>query len=158
MTIEVGQQAPDFSLPETPGQDPVKLSGFQGDKHVVLLFFPLAFSPVCSQEMCSIRDDRYGDLQAEDTEVLGISVDSPFALQAWAEQENFSFPLLSDFNKEVSKRYDVLYEDLLGLQGVAKRAAFVIDKNGVVQYAEVCPTPKDLPDFDAIQAKVEALS
>lgn len=158
MTIEVGQSAPDFTLPEKPGQDPVTLSGYRGDKNVVLLFFPLAFSPVCSQELCSLRDGRYGELRSQDAEVLGVSVDSPFALQAWAEQENFSFPLLSDFNKEASKRYGVLYEDLLGLQGVSKRAAFVVDKNGVVQYAEICPTPKDLPDFDAIQAKVAALS
>lgn len=157
MTIEVGQPAPDFTLPAKPGSDPVSLASYRGDRNVVVLFFPLAFSPVCSQEMCSIRDGRYEALQSDDVEVLGISVDSPFALQAWADQENFNFPLLSDFNKEASRSYDVLYEDLLGLQGVSKRAAFVIDKDGIVQYAEVCPTPKDLPDFDAIQAKVREI-
>jgi peroxiredoxin len=156
MTIELGQQAPDFTLPHKPGGDPVTLSEVRADKNVVLLFFPLAWSPVCTTEMCTTRD-TYSQVTDLDAEVLGISVDSPFTLQAWAEDQGFQFPLLSDFNKEASKKYGVLYEDLLGLQGVAKRAAFVVDKSGKVRYAEVCPTPKDLPDLQAIREILQDL-
>lgn len=157
MTIQIGQVAPALSLTAKPGEDPVDLASYRGEKNVVLLFFPLAWSPVCTNEMCSTRDsyDRYGELDAE---VLGISVDSPFALQAWAREQDFPFPLLSDFNREIARRYDVLYEDLMGLQGVAKRAAFVVDKQGVVRYAEVCPTPGDQPDYAAIRQTLEGLS
>lgn len=156
MTIEVGQKAPDFSLPHVPGQDPVKLSSYRDEKNVVLLFFPLAWSSVCTQELCGMRDDysRYTDLDAE---ILGVSIDSPFALQAWSKEQGFQFPLLSDFNRDVSRQYDVLYEDLMGLRGVSKRAAFVIDKNGEVRYAEVCPTPGDLPDLEAIRGTLKDL-
>lgn len=157
MTIEVGHKAPEFSLPHIPGQDPVKLSHYQGRKNVVLLFFPLAWSSVCTKELCTLRDDysRYADLDAE---VLGISVDSPFALQAWSKEQGFQFPLLSDFNREVSRKYDVLYDELLGLRGVSKRAAFVIDKKGEVRYAEVCPSAGDLPNLEAIREAVMGLS
>lgn len=150
MTIESGQSAPDFSLPHIPGQEPVRLSTYRGEKNVVLLFFPLAWSSVCTQELCTLRDDydRYADLDAE---VLGVSVDSPFALQAWTKEQGFQFPLLSDFNREVSRLYGVLYDDLLGLHGVSKRAAFVIDKQGVVRHAEVCPTAGDLPNLESIR-------
>lgn len=150
MVIEVGQPAPDFTLPHQPGQEPVRLSGYRGEKNVVLLFFPLAWSSVCTDELCATRDgySRYTELDAE---VLAISVDSPFTLQAWADDQGFQFPLLSDFNKDVAKEYGVLYEDLLGLRGVAKRAAFVVDKQGKVRYTEVCPTPKDLPDLESIR-------
>jgi len=156
MTIAVGQQAPDFTLPHKPGQDPVRLAEYRGAKNVVLLFFPLAWSSVCTNELCTTRDN-YPQLADQEAEVLGISVDSPFALQAWAGEQGFQFPLLSDFNKQVSKEYDVLYEDLLGLQGVSKRAAFVVDKAGTVRYAEVCPSPKDLPDLEAIQNTLQTL-
>lgn len=154
MTIDLGQPAPDFTLPHKPGEAPVQLSDYRGEKNVVLLFFPLAWSPVCTDEMCATRDSytQYAELDAE---VLGISVDSPFALQAWAENQEFQFPLLSDFNKDVSEQYGVLYEDLLGLRGVAKRAAFVVDKEGNIRYAEVCPTPKELPDLVAIRAALK---
>lgn len=156
MTIDVGRQAPDFALPHKPGEAPVRLSDYRGDKNVVLLFFPLAWSPVCTDEMCATRDGytRYVDVDAE---VLGISVDSPFTLQAWADDQGFQFPLLSDFNKRVSEEYGVLYEDLLGLRGVSKRAAFVVDKEGKVRYAEVCATPKDLPDLEAIREVLQGL-
>lgn len=156
MAIELGQTAPDFTLKGTHSDQPVSLSQFRDESNVVLLFFPLAFSPVCTDELCSMREDhsRYEELDAQ---VLGISVDSPFALKAWHEQEDFPFPLLSDFNREVAPRYDALYEDLLGLKGVAKRAAFVIDKKGKVRYAEVCPTPKDLPNFEAIRSALSSL-
>ena len=156
MTIQQGSQAPDFTLKGTGGDEPVTLSEHRGEKNVVLLFFPLAWTSVCTDEMCTVRDG-YADFGALDAEVYGLSVDSPFALGAWAKEQGFGFPLLSDFNKEVAAAYGVLYEDLLGLKGVAKRAAFVIDKDGVVRYAEVCPTPKDLPDFDQIKATLREL-
>lgn len=155
MPIREGDRAPDFSLRSNAGGGPIALSRYRGDKNVVLLFFPLAWTSVCTSEMCSIRDNyaRYGELDAE---VLGISVDSPFALAAWAKEEGFGFPLLSDFNREATRSYDVLQEDLMGLKGVARRAAFVVDKEGVVRYAEVCPTPAELPDFDKIQQALGA--
>jgi peroxiredoxin len=156
MAIEIGQKAPDFTLKGTQGENPVTLSDFQGTSNVVLLFFPLAFTPVCTNELCSMTDD-YSRYQGLGAEVLGVSVDSPFSLAAFAAKENIGVNLLSDFNREASRSFDVLYEDLLGLKGVAKRAAFVIDKSGVVQYAEVCPTPRDLPDFQAIQKALEGL-
>ncbi|MDX1385644.1 MAG: redoxin domain-containing protein [Thermoanaerobaculia bacterium] len=133
------------------------MSSFRGDKNVVLLFFPLAFTSVCTNEMCSIRDSygRYGELNAE---VLGISVDSPFSLKAWAKEEGYEFPLLSDFNKEVAASYGALYDDLLGLKGVAKRAAFVVDREGVVRHAEVLEKASDLPDFAAVQEALAGLS
>ena len=147
--IQVGDEAPNFTLKGTP-EDPVELASFRSSKNVVLLFFPLAWTGVCTKEMCTIRDEhsQYESLNAA---VLGISVDSPFALGAWAAEQGFGFPLLSDFNREVSQSYDVLYEDLMGLRGVAKRAAFVIDQDGKVRYAEVCPSPGDLPNFENIQ-------
>ncbi|MEM6456926.1 MAG: peroxiredoxin [Acidobacteriota bacterium] len=150
MSLTVGSPAPDFALKATVGEAPIQLSGYQGSKQVVLLFFPLAWTSVCTTEMCSVRDSiaRYSALDAV---VLGISVDSPFALAAWAKEEGLTFPLLSDFNRETARAYDVLYDDLMGLHGVAKRAAFVIDRDGVIRYVEVCPSPGDLPNFDAIQ-------
>jgi peroxiredoxin len=157
MAIQIGQKAPDFTLKGIQGDAPVTLASYQGQSNVVLLFFPLAFTPVCTNELCSMTEDysRYRDLGAE---VLGISVDSPFSLGAFAAQEKIGINLLSDFNREASRAFDVLYEDLLGLKGVSKRAAFVIDQQGVVRYAEVCPTPRDLPNFDAIRGILETLS
>ena len=157
MAIEIGQVAPGFTLKGIQGDEPVTLASYRGQSSVVLLFFPLAFTPVCTNELCSMTDDysQYRDLGAE---VLGISVDSPFSLAAFAEKENIGINLLSDFNREASQAFDVLYEDLLGLNGVSKRAAFVIDQQGVVQYAEICPTPRDLPDFEAIRGTLEGLN
>ena len=156
MSIEIGSAAPDFSLRGTMSDDPVSLSSFQGEKSVVLLFFPLAWTGVCTTEMCGIRDSyvRYGELGAE---VFGLSVDSPFALKAWAKEKGLNFPLLSDFNKDVSASYGALYEDLIGLKGVSMRAAFVIDKGGVVRYADVLPRASELPNFDAIQEVLAGL-
>ncbi|MEM7482811.1 MAG: redoxin domain-containing protein [Acidobacteriota bacterium] len=147
--VEVGQAAPAFSLVHQPGQDPIQLSDYAGEQNVVLLFFPLAWSSVCTEELCSIRENysRYGALDAE---ILGISVDSPFALQAWSKEESFPFPLLSDFNKEVSGRYGALYDEFFGMQGVSKRAAFVVDKQGIVRYAEVLENAGEQPNFKAI--------
>ena len=155
MSIEVGQAAPDFTLKNTDMEE-VTLSSFQGQKNVVLLFVPLAFTGVCTTELCSVRDNlnSYANLDAE---VLGISVDSPFSQKAWKEQENLNFTLLSDFNREVVQAYDTQFEDLIGLQGVAKRSAFVIDKQGTVQYAEVLASAGDLPNFEQIQATLQGL-
>jgi peroxiredoxin len=151
MAISTGQIAPGFTLYDTEKKQ-ITLEGFEG-KNVVLLFFPFAFSSVCTAELCSIRDNIgiYNDANAQ---VLGISVDSPYVLKKYKEEQHLNFPLLSDFNKSVSRSYDALYETFpaYGLQGVSKRAAFVIDKTGTVQYAEECASPGDQPDFDAIKA------
>ena len=157
MSIEVGQEAPDFALKGILDTRPVALSQFREQSNVVLFFFPLAFSSVCTDEFCSLRDDvsQYDGLDAK---VLGISVDSPFALAAWAKEFDYPFDLLSDFNREVSPLYDSLYEELMGFKGVSKRSAFVIDKAGKIRYAEVCPTPRDLPNFDKIRATLARLS
>ncbi len=152
--FEVGKPAPDFKLPATTGGE-IGLGEFKGKQPVVLLFFPLAFSNTCTTELCSVRDD-YSAFQQAGAQVLAVSVDSPFALQAWSQQEKFPFPLLSDFNKKVARRYGAWHENLLGLSGVAKRSAFVIDKGGVVRYAWVSDDPGKLPDFDAIEQAVRA--
>lgn len=157
MSIEVGALAPDFSLRGSQSPDPVSLSSFRGEKNVVLLFFPLAWSSVCTTELCGVRDS-YADYEGLDAVVLGISVDSPFALAAWAKDQGFTFPLLSDFNRETSASYGALYEDLLGLKGVAKRAAFVIDREGIVRYAEVLEKASELPSFDAIRKTLAELA
>jgi peroxiredoxin len=148
--------APDFTLKNTDMQD-VTLSAFRGQKNVVLLFVPLAFTGVCTTELCSVRDtlNNYAKLNAE---VLGISVDSPFAQKAWKEKESLNFALLSDFNRQAVKAYGAMYDELLGLQGVAKRAAFVIDKEGKVQYAEVLESARNLPNFDQINATLQRLN
>ena len=150
MSIRAGEPAPDFALRGTQSDEPVRLSSFKGRQHVVLLFFPLAWSSVCTKEMCSIRDS-YGEYGRLGGQVLGISVDSPFALKAWSKEEGFPFPLLSDFNRDVSSSYGALYENLMGLKGVSKRAAFVIDRGGVVRHAQVLDKASDLPDFAAVQ-------
>ena len=151
MGLNVGNQAPDFTLKSKRGDlEDVMLSSFKGNKNVVLLFFPLAYTSVCTDEMCSVSGglSEYDDLNAQ---VLGISVDSPFAQEAWADQNNISFQLLSDFNKDVSAAYGAQYQDLLGFKGVAKRAAFVVDKEGMIRYAEVSEDATVLPDFDAVK-------
>ena len=152
MAIAVGSKAPDFTLKSkaASGLVDVKLSANFGSKNTVLLFFPLAFTGVCTQEMCDITAglNAYRGLNAE---VIGISVDSPFAQEAWAQKEKIGITLASDLNKETARAYGTLLPDLLGLGAVSARAAFVIDKNGVIQYSEQTPTPKDLPNFNAIQ-------
>ncbi len=152
MAISVGSKAPDFSLKSksASGVADVKLSDNFGKKNTVLLFFPLAFTGVCTQEMCDITAglNAYKDLGAE---VIGVSVDSPFAQEAWASKEKIGITLASDLNKKTAKDYGVLLDDLLGFGSTAARAAFVIDKNGVVQYSEQTPTPKDLPNFNAVK-------
>jgi peroxiredoxin len=148
MSVQVGQDAPDFTLKNTDMQD-VTLSA--------LLFVPLAFTGVCTTELCSVRDNlnAYAQLNAE---VFGVSVDSPFAQKAWKEKEKLNFTLLSDFNRQAVKAYGAQYESLIGLQGVAKRAAFVIDKQGKVRYAEVLEDARNLPNFDQIKATLKSLN
>jgi peroxiredoxin len=156
MSVQVGQTAPDFTLKNTDMQD-VTLSAFRGQKNVVLLFVPLAFTGVCTTEMCSVRDNlnNYSTLNAE---VFGISVDTPFSQKAWKEKENLNFTLLSDFNRQAAKAYGALYDELLGMQGVAKRAAFVVDKEGKVRYAEVLENARNLPNFEQINATLRSLN
>lgn len=156
MSVQIGQDAPDFTLKNTEMQD-VTLSALRGQKNIVLLFVPFAFTGVCTTELCSVRDSlqSYATLNAE---VYGISVDSPFAQKQWKEKEQLNFTLLSDFNREVGKAYGAQYEDLLGMRGVEKRAAFVIDKAGKVRYAEVLDSPRNLPDFEQVRATLQSLS
>jgi glutaredoxin-dependent peroxiredoxin len=153
MALATGTKAPDFTLKtkNAEGLQDVTLSDNFGKKKTVLLFFPLAFTSVCMQEMCDVSAGiaAYNDLNAT---VYGISIDSPFAQEQMAKVDKLQFPLLSDFNKEVSEAYDVLYADLLGFKGVSKRSAFVIDETGVILYSESSEDPHDLPNFDAIKA------
>lgn len=156
MSIQVGQLAPQFTLPNTDKQM-VSLESLKGQK-VVLLFFPMAFTSVCTTELCSVRDG-IAFYNGTDATVLGISVDSPFTLAKFKEDQNLNFPLLSDFNKTTAAAYGALYENfVLGLQGVAKRSAFVIDREGAVQYAEVLESAGDLPNFTAIQDALKAIA
>ena len=155
MSVEVGSKAPDFSLMNEDRQ-PVTLSGQQG-RPVVLAFFPAAFSGVCATELCTFRDGL-GKLSAANAQVFGISVDTFFALKAFRDQQQLSFPLLSDFNKEVIRQYGVFNEDMIGLKGIAKRAVFVIDKGGVVRYREVLDDARNEPDYGKVFAAVQALA
>jgi glutaredoxin-dependent peroxiredoxin len=152
MPVPVGSKAPDFTLKSknASGVSEIKLSNNFGKKNTVLLFFPLAFTSVCTAEMCQISAGfaQYVGLNAD---VIGISVDSPFAQEAWAQKEKITIPLASDLNKKVAADYGVLLPDLNGLGATAARAAFVVDKSGVVQYSEQTPTPKDLPNFGAVK-------
>jgi peroxiredoxin len=155
MSVEVGQQAPDFTLLNT-AREKVSLESLRG-KPVILAFFPLAFSPVCTEEMCTFRDSL-AELKDAETQVVGISVDSPFALKAFADAQQLSYPLLSDFNKEASKAYGVLNENLLGtFQGVANRAVFLIDRKGKVAHKWVSDDPGVQPHYDEVKAKAKAL-
>jgi mycoredoxin-dependent peroxiredoxin len=133
MAIEVGSQAPDFTLNDYNRQ-PVALSSFQGEKNVLLVFYPFAFSGICTGELCQVRDEL-ADYSDKDVQVIGVSVDTPFSLKAWADQQGYTFPLLSDFwpHGEVAKTYGVFHEDA----GLALRGTFLIDKTGTVRFAEV---------------------
>lgn len=156
MQLEIGQPAPDFTLYNTEKQ-PITLSQLKG-KNVLLLFFPLAFTSVCTAELCSVRDNLkvYESLQAVP---LGISVDSLHALRKFKEEQHLNFDLISDFNKEVSQAYGSLYEQWgFGMRGVSKRSAFLIDKNGFLQYAEVLENAGEQPNFVAIQEKLAGLT
>jgi peroxiredoxin len=156
MALNIGQKAPDFSLPDSDG-NMVRLETFKS-KNVVLLFFPAAFTNVCTKEMSHTRDEIkiYGSLNAA---VFGISVDMPFTLSKFKKEYNLNFPLLSDFNKETITAYGCKYDTWqLGLKGVSKRASFVIDPNGVIRYVQVLENAADYPDFDAIKKTLEGLA
>lgn len=157
MAISTGIKAPEFTLRRktADGITEISLADYAGKKNVVILFFPLAFTSVCQDELCSVSGG-IEDYASLDAEVLGISVDSPFAQEAFAKSAGISIPLLSDFNKDVAAAYDVLYAELLGFKGVAKRSAFVINKDGVVTYAWSSEDPKQLPPFDAIKSALRA--
>jgi peroxiredoxin len=165
MSIEVGSKAPDFTLKSSngPGEkddfglSDVTLSANNGEKNTVILFFPLAFTGVCTKEMCDITAGlgEYSDLNAD---VIAISVDSPFAQGQWVEKENIGIIIASDLNKQTAKDYGVLLEDLIGVGSVSARAAFVVDKEGTVQYAEQTGTPLELPNFDAIKETLGKLN
>jgi peroxiredoxin len=158
MAISVGDQAPGFTLKRKDGDlSDVSLSGYKGSKNVVLLFVPLAYTSVCTDELCSVSGGL-NDYEGLGAEVLAISVDSPFAQEAWAEASDIKVPLLSDFNKDVCQAYGCMYEDLLGFKGVAKRSAFVIDKEGVVRFASVSEDAGVVPDFEAVKACLSSLN
>lgn len=155
MSIQIGQLAPNFTLYDTDKKE-VSLKDFEG-KNLLILFFPQAFTGVCTTELCTIRDNLavYNNLQSE---VIAISVDSVFTLNRFKEDQKLNFSLLSDFNKEVSKSYGAIYDEfVLGMKGVSKRAAFVVDTKGVIQYAEVLESAGDLPDFESIKETLSSL-
>lgn len=155
MSITKGQQAPDFTLYDET-KNKVTLSELKGN-NVLLLFFPQAFTSVCTKELCGVRDNiaMYSNADAK---VFGISVDSVFTLAQFKASQNYNFPLLSDFNKEVSRAYGTIYENwILDMHGVSKRSAFVIDKEGIVQYAEVLESAGDVPDFTQIDQTLASL-
>ena len=153
MAIQPGQPAPQFTLVSSDKKE-VSLSDFKGKK-VVLHFFPMAFTSVCTAQLCTMRDN-FGYYDGLNAQVLGISVDSPFTLAKFKAENNYQFPLLSDFNKTVSPAYGAWYEEfVLGLKGVSKRAAFVIDQDQKVIYAEVLDVAGDMPDFNAIAEAVK---
>ena len=155
MSVDVGSTAPDFTLTNHDRQ-PVTLSAQRG-KPVVLAFFPAAFSSVCAKELCTFRDSlaKLGQAKAQ---VYGISVDTFFTLKAFHDHEKLSFPLLSDFNKQVIREYGVFNEDMIGLKGIAKRAVFVLDKNGVVRHREVLDDARNEPDYEKIVSTLQGLN
>lgn len=155
MTIKTGDKAPNFTLRDSE-TNKVSLSDYN-NKNLVILFFPLAFTGVCTKELCTMRDNlaEYNNLNAE---IVAISVDSPFTLAKYKEEQMLNFPLLSDFNKEVSRAYGSLYEDfVLEMKGVSKRSAFIVDKIGTIRYAEVLENAGDLPNFAQLKEALASL-
>ncbi len=149
MAVQKGDSAPSFTLPARPGEQ-IDVGTHLGREPVVLLFFPLAFSPVCTDEMCHMRD-TWQQWEGAKAKVFGISVDSPFVTERFRQDQNIPFPLLSDFNKTVSAQYGVLHEDLKGMRGVSKRSAFVIGPDGKVAYRWVTEDPKVQVPFDEVR-------
>jgi peroxiredoxin len=154
MPADVGSKAPDFTLMNQDRQ-PVTLSQQRG-KPVVLAFFPAAFSSVCEKELCTFRDSM-AQLNRASAQVFGISVDTFFALKAFQDQQHLTFPLLSDFNKQVIRDYGVFNEDMIGLKGIAKRAVFVVDKDGTVRYSEVLEDARNEPSYQKILDSLASL-
>jgi peroxiredoxin len=155
MSVDVGAQAPDFTLPNQDRQN-VTLSEELKKGPVVLAFFPAAFSSVCTTEMCTFRDSA-ADLTKVGARVLGISTDTFFALKAWADQQKLNFPLLSDYNKDVIRKYDVVNPDMIGLREIAKRAVFVIDRSGIVRYREVLDDARNEPNYEKVRQSLASL-
>ena len=156
MNISIGQSAPDFSLFDTDKQK-VTLSEQKG-KTILLLFFPQAFTSTCTKELCGVRDDiaRYSNANAQ---VFGISVDSVFSLKKYKEEQHYNFPMLSDFNKDVSTEYGTIYSEwILKMKGVSKRSAFIVDSEGIIRYAEVLEKASEVPNFEAINEILTSLS
>ncbi|MBK8965128.1 MAG: peroxiredoxin [Lewinellaceae bacterium] len=154
--LKPGDTAPDFTL-RASDKSQIKLSDFRG-KNVVLLFYPLAFTGVCTKELSLMRDSL-AEYEALDAQLLAISVDSIYALDKWKHELGFNFPMLSDFNKTVSKKYDALYKTFVyEMKGVSKRSAFVIDKDGVIRYAEVLENAGELPNFEAVRNVLKTLN
>ena len=155
MSVQVNDKAPAFTL-FSDAKSEVSLADYEG-RNLLVLFFPLAFTGVCTEELCSMRD-ALADYNNMETDVVGISVDSVFTLEKFKQAEGLNFPLLSDFNKDVSRQYGALYEDfVLGMRGVSKRSAFIIDKEGTIRYAEVLDNAGDLPNFVAIKETLAAM-
>jgi peroxiredoxin len=148
--LPVGTKAPDFALPLRVGEAPLRLSDYLGERSVVILFFPLAFSGVCTQEMCQVQEElgAWGELDAT---VLGISVDSIWVTQRFAAEHNLTYPILSDFNKEAMTAYGVRNDDFFGMRGVANRSVFVVDREGSIVYSWMSEDADILPDFQAVQ-------
>jgi peroxiredoxin len=155
MSAEIGSKAPDFTLMDQDRQ-PVTLSSALQKGPVVLAFFPAAFSSVCQNEMCTFRDS-IAALGASNAQVLGVSTDTFFALKAWTDQQKFGFPLLSDYNKDVIRSYGVVNPDMIGLKDIAKRAVFVIDREGVIRHREVLDDARNEPSYDKVNAAVNGL-
>jgi glutaredoxin-dependent peroxiredoxin len=155
MSVDVGAKAPDFTLPNQDREN-VTLSEQLKNGPVVLAFFPAAFSSVCQQEMCTFRDSMT-QLNASSAKVLGVSTDTFFAQKAWADAQKLNFPLLSDYNKDVIRKYGVVNPDMIGLKDIAKRAVFVIDRNGVVRHREVLDDARNEPNYDKVKQALAAL-
>ncbi|MGE5243932.1 MAG: redoxin domain-containing protein [Betaproteobacteria bacterium] len=155
MSVDVGTRAPDFTLPNQD-REAVTLSAQRG-RPVVLAFFPAAFSSVCTKELCTFRDSLAA-LNRARAQVYGISVDTFFTLKAFQQDQHLAYPLLSDFNKQVIRQYGVYNEDMIGLKGIAKRAVFVVDGDGVVRHREVLEDARNEPDYGAVLASVAALA
>ncbi len=155
--MKIGDKVPDIALYDT-NKKAISLREFEG-RNILVLFFPFAFSSVCTAELCDMRDQfaYYDELNVE---IIGVSVDSLYTLAAYKNHQNLNFTLLSDFNKELSTAFNVLYEEFpsYGLKGVSKRAAFLVDKQGFIQHVDICNQPKDLPDFEAIQATLKSFN
>jgi peroxiredoxin len=155
MSVEVGAKAPDFTLPNQDREN-VTLSEQLKQGPVVLAFYPAAFSSVCQQEMCTFRDSMT-ELNKSSAKVLGISTDTFFAQKAWADAQQLNFPLLSDYNKDVIRKYGVVNPDMIGLKDIAKRAVFVIDRTGVVRHREVLDDARNEPDYENVKKALAAL-
>jgi glutaredoxin-dependent peroxiredoxin len=157
MAADVGTKAPDFTLPNQDRQSVTLSAELSKKDAVVLAFFPAAFSSVCEKELCTFRDQLGGLNHLPKAQVLGISVDTPFALKAFAQQQKLNFPLLSDFNKDAIRAYDVVNPEMVGLRDISKRAVFVIGRDGTVRYKEVLDDARNEPNYEKLNAALAAV-